>query len=39
MAAGGFVDRLPAHDPPLRTYEVAIEELPIPGLHHTLGTI
>ncbi len=27
------------HEPPLRTYEVTIEELPIPGLHHTLGTV
>jgi hypothetical protein len=28
----------PGHGPPMRTYEVTIEELPIPGLHHTLGT-
>ena len=29
----------PGHEPPARMYEVTIEELPIPGLHHTLGTI
>lgn len=29
----------PAHEPPMRSYEVTIEELPIPGLHHTLGTV
>ena len=27
------------HQPPMRTYEVTIQELPIPGLHHSIGSV